>query len=71
MGLHKDNDHRDDYGLNEVERDEDPETRHHRKRVRQMLEDRLERKRLREELDDYDSMFEDEFDWEQHASKDE
>ncbi len=70
MGLHKDKDYRDDYNLNEVDRDEDPEVRHHRKRVRQMLEERLERKRLREELDDFDTLFEDEFDWDQHHDKD-
>lgn len=70
MGLHKDSDHRDDFNLNEVERDEDPEVRHHRKRVRQMLEERLERKRLKEELDDFDSLCEDEFDWDQHHNKD-
>lgn len=71
MGLHKDNDYRDDYGLNDVEREEDLESRHHRKRIRQMLEDRLERKRLQAELDDYDTMFEDEFEWDQHSPKDE
>ncbi len=71
MGLHKDNDYRDDYSLNDADREEDPESRHHRKRIRQMLEERLERKRLRAELDDYDAMFEDEFEWDQHPIKDE
>ncbi len=71
MGLHKDNDYRDDHHVNDADREEDPETRHHRKRIRQMLEDRLERKRLRDELDDFESMFEDEFDWEQHRDKEE
>lgn len=63
MGLHKENDYRDDYNLNDYDQEEDAETRHHRKRVRQMLEERLERKRLKEELDDLDGIFEDEFDW--------
>lgn len=63
MGLHKDYDYKEDYNLNDYEKEEDAETRHHRKRVRQMLEDRLERKRLKDEIDDIDSLLEDEFDW--------
>lgn len=63
MGLHKDYDYKEDYNLNDYDQEEDAETKHHRKRVRQMLEDRLERKRLRDEIDDIDSLLEDEFDW--------
>lgn len=40
---------------------EDPETLNHRKQVRRMLEDRLERKRLRADIQD--DFKEDEFDW--------
>ena len=39
---------------------ENPDVLKHKKRVRQMLEDRLERKRLKDELDDE---IEGEFDW--------
>ena len=51
----------DDRYLNEteVERDDDQETLSHKRAIRRKLEERLERKRLREEIDDYD----DEFDW--------
>ena len=40
---------------------EDPATLSHRKRVRKMLEDRLEKKRLKEEIDELDG----EFDWDE------
>ena len=57
MSSHKEyNDHR---LFSEVNHD-DQETMKHRKRVRQMLEDRIDRKRLKEELDDE---LEGEFDW--------
>lgn len=69
MGLHKDYDYRDDYNLNDYDHEEDAETRHHRKRVRQMLEERLERKRLKEEIDDIDDLLEDEFDWDHTERK--
>jgi hypothetical protein len=64
MSLHKDYDYRDDNHLNDFDHEEDTEIRHHRKRVRQMLEEHFERKRLKEEMDDIDSLLEDEFDWE-------
>lgn len=35
----------------------------HRKRVRRMLEEKLERKRLKEELEDYEGELDDEFNW--------
>lgn len=50
------NDHRLFSEVNE----DDQETMKHKKRVRQMLEDRIDRKRLKEELDDE---LEGEFDW--------
>lgn len=70
MGLYKDNEVRDDYSVNEVDQSEDAEVRHHRKRVRQLLEERLERKRLKEELDDFDNLDEDEFDWDSPTYRD-
>ena len=66
MGLHKDYDYQDDYNLNDYNQEEDAERRHEKKRVRQMLEERLERKRLKEEIDDIDDiddLLEDQFDW--------
>ena len=44
----------------DIELEEDRDRLSHRKRVRQMFEDRLERKRLQEELD--------EFDWDDYES---
>jgi hypothetical protein len=44
----------------DIELEEDRDRLSHRKRVRQMLEERLERKRLQEELD--------EFDWDDYES---
>ena len=58
MGLHKDQD--DSQSFSDFSFEEDPEELNHKKRVRQMLEERLERKRLKEELEDE---FDDEFDW--------
>jgi hypothetical protein len=36
----------------------------HKKRIRRMLEDRLDRKRLKEALEDFDGELDDTFDWE-------
>lgn len=58
MGLRKDydeNHHYTDFNLDESE-----EELGHKKRVRKLLEDRLEKKRLKEELEDFEN---DEFDW--------
>lgn len=44
--------------------DEDTEaTDSHRREVKRMLEDKLERKRLRDELEDFDGELEGDFDW--------
>lgn len=69
MRYHHENDqieNIDDANFSEIECEEDAAVRHHKKRVRQMLEDRLERKRLKAQLDDLD---EDEFDWDDFDSK--
>lgn len=58
MGLHKEYD--DNRNFSDFNYDEDPEELNHRKEVRRMLEDRLERKRLKQELEDD---FTDEFSW--------
>ena len=60
MSLHEDY---DDYSPNEYNFDEDVEDIAHKKKVKRMLEDRLERKRLKEECkDDFDE-YDAEFDW--------
>jgi len=49
-----------------VDKQESEEVLLHRRRTRKLLEDRMERKRLRQELDDFDTSadnLEDEFDW--------
>lgn len=64
MGLRKEND--DDYHAfsdYSYEEDEDPAKLSHKRRVRKMVEERLERKRLKQELDELDGDFDwDEFD---------
>ena len=53
----------EDYYLNDIdiERDKDAENLSHKRDIKRRLEDRLEEKRLREEIDDYDE----EFDWDE------
>ena len=46
------------YDVNEIHLEENSETLAHRKAVRKLLYDRLERKRLREEFDELDGEFE-------------
>lgn len=43
--------------------DENPEELLRKKHIRQMIESRLERKKLKEELEDYEGELDDEFDW--------
>lgn len=45
----------------ECNNEESPEDLPHKRRVRQMLEERLERKRMRDEIDELDG----EFDWDE------
>ena len=58
MGLHKDHD--DSQSFSDFNYEDDVEGLHHKKEVRRMLEERLERKRLKQELD---VELEGEFDW--------
>lgn len=58
MSLHKDYD--DNKSFSDFNYDEETEDLDHKKQVRRMLEDRLERKRLKEELEDELNA---EFDW--------
>lgn len=59
MSLHREQD--ESYSIPDFSIDEDKETLSHKKRVRKMLEDRLERKRLKDEFDELDG----EFDWDE------
>ena len=43
--------------------EDDGETLEHKREVKRMLEARLERKRLKDELEDFDGELEDDFDW--------
>ena len=43
--------------------EESPEALEHKREVKRMIEARLERKRLKDELEDFDGELEDEFDW--------
>ncbi len=59
MSLHRE---RDEYSFSDYEV-EDKEDLSHRKKVKRLLEDRLERKRLKDEFkDDFDELS-GEFDW--------
>ena len=60
MGLHRD--YEDRHSFTDFKQEDDVEELNHKKQVRRMLEDRLERKRLKEELEDE---FDGEIDWEQ------
>lgn len=60
MSLHSDTDYEfDDGSVYELSKEEKVEKLAHRREVRKKLEDRLERKRLMEEIDELDG----EFDW--------
>lgn len=60
MGLHREHDDPEVYTDFPMEIDEGGKGLSHKRLVRKMLDDRLERKRLREEFDELDG----EFDWE-------
>jgi len=60
MGLHKDVDE-GSYSSNDLSYEGTNEDLSHKKRIRKMIEDRLEKKRMREELDELDG----EFDWDE------
>ena len=61
MGLHKDYDETQAYFDYEPE---DLRSSKHKKEVHQRLEDRLELKRLKDELEYFDGELDGEFDWE-------
>lgn len=45
--------------------EEDTEITTHRREVKRMLENKLERKRLKGELEDFEGELDDEFDWDE------
>ena len=62
MSLRRTHDENDDYNFSDFQQDnENSETLTHKRQVRKMLEERLERKRLKEEFDELDG----EFDWDE------
>lgn len=61
MSLHRE--HNDESYFIDMNHDDDIHDLSHRKHVRKMLEDRLERKRLKEELEYFDGELDGEFDW--------
>lgn len=62
MALHED---LDDYSFSDLNFDSDIDDIDHKKKVKRMLEDRLERKRLKDEFkDDFDELS-GEFDWDE------
>ncbi len=64
MGLHKE-DADDNQGIYDFNFDEDIDDLSRKKQVKRMLEERLERKRLKQELEDYEGELDGEFDWDQ------
>ncbi|OGV33662.1 MAG: hypothetical protein A3E88_06665 [Legionellales bacterium RIFCSPHIGHO2_12_FULL_35_11] len=53
----------DYHGNNMDFNEEDPELTAHKKDIRRKLEARLDKKRLKEELEDYEGEFDDDFEW--------
>jgi hypothetical protein len=62
--MQREHDDDDLYGFSDYSQEEydDADKVSHKRQVRRMLEDRLERKRLKEELDEIDS----DFDWDDY-----
>lgn len=61
MSLYKHHDDRRSFI--DLNHEDDKEELSHKKHVRQMLENRLEQKRLKEELEYFDGELDGEFDW--------
>lgn len=61
MSLHRDQD--DSRSFIDFNHEDDKQALSHKKHVRKMLENRLERKRLKEELEYFDGELDGEFDW--------
>ncbi|MGQ3892245.1 hypothetical protein [Legionella sp. CNM-4043-24] len=59
MSLHKEYD--DAHFFSDMPMESDKEDLSHKRRIRKMLEDRLERKRMKEDMDELDG----EFDWDE------
>ena len=61
MGLHKN--HESNRSFVDMSHEEDQNELSHRKHIRQLLEKKLEQKRLKEELEYFDGELDGEFDW--------
>lgn len=61
MALHED--YNDESSFMNMSSEEDSDTVMHKKHVKKMLEQRLERKRLKEELEYFDGELDADFDW--------
>ena len=61
MSLHKNHD--ESRSFIDFHHEDDKKELSHRKHIRQMLENRLEQKRLKEELEYFDGELDGEFDW--------
>lgn len=59
MSSRREWDHHDYHTHDFIQEHENPEELTHRKKIRKLLEDKLEKKRLRDEIDELDG----EFDW--------
>lgn len=66
MSLYKDHD--DSHQGLDYNFHDDSEELAHKKRIRKMVEAQLERKRLKEELEDYEGELDNEFDWDNLGS---
>jgi hypothetical protein len=67
MSLHKNHD--DSRGFADWNYEEDKQTLSHKKHIRQLLEKRLEQKRLKEELEFFEGELDGEFDWDYFDSE--
>ncbi len=55
----------EDEAYNLMDMGQDDENLPHRKRVKRLLEDRLDKRRLKMELDEFDGELDEDFDWDQ------
>jgi len=59
----------DEFGFSEYDIEDTYDEAVHRKKVRRLLEERLDRRRLKHELDEFDGELEADFDWDDVKGK--
>lgn len=67
MKHHNDYDEYDDHHLSSEQGDDlefDPADSHRKMEIKRKLDERMERRRLKQELEDYEGELDEEFDWE-------